>query len=254
MPRSVITIETITSNLIDLLHNDLYLGSLREEKITDTICFDCNMWVNGYSDNEDNILIEPIRDSVISKLISIKDYLNTLLKDKSIVDYGFKSQVQRFLDIVEDLLSKVKSLQCSPYICDNSIMSEFLSVLISTIIQLITILEHMNGLLSYYEYCDCMGSSLFSVLMGKFINSITQLQSYLRDWYNIVMAFFQLMAMLPRGYVASYVPHSTLQVPPFNMPLSHACVPCPPQQKQPIIQRQYVSNNCGCNPCVPFPC
>lgn len=251
MARSVIAIEMLISNLMDLLNNDLYLGSLTSANVTATVCFDCNMWLNGYTDSNGDIVIPPIRTTVISNLTDIQNQLNSILRDKNITDYGFKTQVQRLLDIITDLLSKIASLQCSPYICDSTLVSEFLSTLISTIIQIITILEYLNGLLSYYEYCSCMGNTLFSILMGKFINAITELQSYLKDWYSIVMIFFQYISILPKDYVASYVPKSTIQIPPFNVPTSHACVPCP-IPKQPIIQRQQPCNSC--NPCVPFPC
>lgn len=257
MARSVIAIEMLISNLMDLLNNDLYLGALTSANISDTICFDCNLWLNGYSNSDGEVVISPIRTTVINNLTDIQNQLNTVLKDRNINDYGFKAQIQRLLEIVIDLSSKIKSLQCSPYTCDSNLMAEFLSTLITTIVQLITLLDYLNGLLSYYEYCDCMGNNLFSLLMGKFINSVTELQSYLREWYYIVIAFFQYVSMSQKNYVASYMPRSTIQVPPFNVATSHACVPCP-TQNPPIIQRQQVSNNCNtcnnCNPCTSFPC
>lgn len=251
MARSVTDIEILIINLSDLISNDLYLGSLNAAGITSTVCFDCSLWLNGYKDSDGSFIIQPVRTTVINDFTAVQIELDKILKDSTITDYGFKTQVQRFLEIITNLLSKISSLQCSPYMCNSDIISEFLSTLITTICQTITTLEYLNGLLSYYEYCDCMGISLFSILMGKFINAITELQSYIKDWYDLVIIFFQLTSVMPKDYVASYVAKSTIQIPPYNIPTSHACVPCP-VPKQPIIQKQ-PSCNIG-NGFMTFPC
>lgn len=251
MARSVAAIETLVINLTDLLNDDLYLGALTTAGVTATVCFDCNLWNNGYTD-DGVLVIPPIKTTVLSNLNAVKTELEVIIADPLITDYGFKTQVQRLLDTVNELINKITSLQCSPSICDANIMPDFLAELVMTIIQMIVILEYLNGLMSYYEYCDCLGISLFSLFMGKFINAITEFQGYLGDWNSIVMAFFQLGAAATKDYVASYMPRPTLQVQQYNGPMGHACVPCPRPRPAVQIQRQYG----GCNPnggCTPFP-
>lgn len=174
-------IETLITNLTNLLNDDLYLGALTTAGVTTTVCFDCNLCTNGYKDNV--ILIIPsIRTTVLADLAAVQTELNAILGNEAITDFGFKTQVQRLYDTVAELINKITSLQCSPNICDANIMPDFLAELIMTIIQIISIFEYLNGLMSYYEYCDCMVIFLFSLLMGKFINAITELQTYLPDW------------------------------------------------------------------------
>ncbi len=128
-------------------------------------------------------------------------------------------------------------------------MPDFLAQLIMTVLQLINSLAHLEGLKAYSgETCGCLGSSLFSLLMGKFINGITDLQSQLGDWNSLVMAFFQMGMSASKSYVASYMPNSSIQVQQYSAPMGHACVPCPTPRTRPVIQRQYV-DPCGCNPC-----
>ena len=174
-------IETLITNLTNLLNDDLYLGALTTAGVTTTVCFDCNLCTNGYKDNV--ILIIPsIRTTVLADLAAVQTELNAILGNEAITDFGFKTQVQRLYDTVAELINKITSLQCSPNICDANIMPDFLAELIMTIIHIISIFEYLNVLMSYYEYCDCMVIFLFSLLMGKFINAITELQTYLPDW------------------------------------------------------------------------
>lgn len=255
MARSVPAIENLIAILTNLLNDDLYLGALTTAGVTTTVCFDCNLWNNGYTDDDGTVIIPPIRTTVLNSLGDIQTELQSIMDDDTIDDYGFKTQVQRLLDIVDELINKITSLQCTANICDANIFPDFFAELVMTIIQLIEILEYLNGLMSYYEYCDCLGIYLFSLLMGKFINSITELQCFLADWNAIVMVFFQLGISATKDYVASYMPRSVIQVPQYNGPMGHACVPCPRPKPAMQVQRQYVNGGCSpCGGCTQFPC
>lgn len=240
MARSVTAIENIIAELVKILNKDLYLGALTN--VSEEVCFDCTLWNTGYIDNTDPdnpvTVIPPIKTSILTALTSISTFLEDQLKLETITDYGFKTQLERLLTMVNDLSNKINSIQCNTTCSDIGIMAQLLSTIVLSLTQLLSVLELLNGLLSYMGTCGCIGTKLFDILMGKFINAITSLQCPIQDWYGLVMVFFQYSAMPAKGYVASYMPNQPITPPPMPGPMQHACVPCPPRPQAP---------NCGCN-------
>ncbi|MGL5378399.1 hypothetical protein [Clostridium sp.] len=249
MSRSVPAIETLVNNLTTLINKDLYLGALNDHNITATICFDCSLWNVGYVDNTTTpptVIIPPIKTTISDLLDDMISFVTDELSDASITDYGFKTQLERFLDVLRDLKNKINSIQCNDVCSDITLTAQLLATLVVSILQLVAIFEVINGLLAYIDTCGCIGSKLFELLMAKFVNSITDLQVIMQDWYGIVMTFFQYSAVTAKSYVASYMPRQQIIPPPMPTPMGHACVPCPPKPPQPCAP-------CGSNNCVPYP-
>ncbi|MGL5378398.1 hypothetical protein [Clostridium sp.] len=235
MARSVAAIEVLVSDLVQVMNKDLYLGALTDNNITTEVCFDCSLWNNGYVITTGTVpqtIIPPVKTTVSGILTDIVGLLNDELSDSNLKDFGFKTQIERLLTIIQDLQNKINSIQCNNTCSDVTLTSQLLATLVMTVGQVLTILELLNGLLSYIGTCGCIGSKLFDLLMGKFINSITDLQGLMQDWYGIVMTFFQYSAMPSKSYVASYMPRQQIAPPPMPNPTGYACVPAPPQPRQ----------------------
>ncbi len=246
MARSVAEIVTIVNELVDYLNNDVYLGAMGSS--TTQVCFDCTLWNDGYQDPlaTPPINIPPLKTTISGILDQIIVFLEEQLVNPAITDYGFKTQLQRFLDIIKDLKSKIAAIQCEGPCPDVTLLAQLLTTLVMTVTELITTLELLNGLFAYLGICGCMGSKFFELMMGKFINSLSVLLCTVQDWSALVMTFFQFQAIPAKSYIAAYVPKQPLPVPP-PQGVGFACVPCPPKPQPINIQQCGVPTNC-----VPF--
>ena len=250
--RSFPALELISINFSNLLNKYLYFGILEERGIEADVCFDCTLWNEGfyYDDPDDDpdagpeLIIPPIKQTFINYLTELEDALNEILSDEEMVDYGFKTQIERLLTIISDLKNKVSTIQCKEVCGDITIMSQLLNTLVISITSLIVIIEVVNGLYAYFNACGCIGAKFFELLMGRFINAITDLQAIMQDWYTIVMTFFHFASLSTKSYVASYMPRPAIPMPQPQLNMSHACVPCPPRPPQPCPQP---------NHCTPYP-
>lgn len=242
----------LTDELIDFLNEDVLLGALDDKNIEYEVCFDCHLWIKGFSmppcnPNPESIIIPPISSTFISILNQIEIFLDAQLSNLNCKDFGYKSQIERLLWLVRDLKNKVEAIKCVDPCNDSNIIAVLLSTLIQTILLLVTILEYINGLISYSFNCGCTSVKLSEILMGKLINSITELQALLQDWYGIVMTFLYYSSSSTKPYIASYVPKQPISVPRQTGQMYHACVPCPPKP-EPCPPPNYPPNNCP-----PFP-
>lgn len=243
----------ISAQLIDFLNNDVLLGALEENDIDDDVCFDCGLWNKGYSvlkcdSSKSSLIIPPISKTFVFILNEIEIFLDSQLCNVNCRDYGYKSQLERLLYIVIDLKNKVEAIPCVDTCNDSNIIAILLATLIQTILLLANILEYINGLIAYSENCGCTSIKLTEILMGKLINSITELQALLQDWYSIVITFFFYSSSSINPYIASYVPKQPIPIPRPTGPIHHACVPCPPPRPEPCPPPNYPHNNC-----TPFP-
>ena len=248
MAKSVPAIEALALQIVNFINQDLYLGKLVTLGVTTEVCFDCSLWTEGYTYNDPTngptLVIQPIKTTINSIFTNTITVLQNALNDQNDTDYGFKTQIERLLTIVKDLQNKINSIQCTDTCSDITLLAQLLANIVLTMIRLLAAMEYLNGLLAYMGTCGCMGGNFFEILMGRFINAITDLQPVVQDWNNIVLAFFQYSAMSTKAYVASYMPPTPIQVPQMNQgPMQHACVPCPPR---PIVQPQV-------NNCTPYP-
>lgn len=236
MPRSVTDIEILVNNITVFINKDILLGSLNDTE--NNICFDCELWNRGFS------TIDPISKTFVSLLSDIEVFLSKIISNQQLNNFGFKSQIDRLFSMIRDLKNKVLAIVCID-VCNDStnIISHLLYTLIQTLLVLVVILENINALLSYIDPC-CCSPIVFDLLMGKLINSITDVQLLLKDWYSIVMTFLHYSTMSTKPYIASYVPKQPIMPPSPSSPMSHACVPCPPTPCQPKPS----PNNCTTYP------
>ncbi|MGL5316631.1 MAG: hypothetical protein ACRC92_25460 [Peptostreptococcaceae bacterium] len=238
MARSVTALATLTQDMVDYINNYLYLGAIPDTDTT-TVCFDCDLWNNGYSNESGIELIPPIKTSIDTLLASIITELNTLLASST--DYAFNTQIERLISVITDIKNKIGAIQCQDACGETTLLAQLLVSLVVLLTKLIDSVEYLNGLFAYYNACSCMGGSFFEIMMGRFINSITCIQPLVLDFNNIVMSFFQLSTIAAKSYVAAYVPNAPVIVPQPNQgPMQMACVPCPPRPPMPCPP----PNNC----------
>ncbi len=251
MSKNIICIDTLAEDFLKFLNNDVLLGALDDKDVDYGVCFDCNLWNNGFICKSEGLdppttIIPPISSTFILLLEDMECFLKGQLCDFSCTDFGYKSQIERLLSLVIDLKNKVLAIKCVDPCNDQNILSVLLATLIQTILLLIAILEYINGLLTYTGNCGCVSVKLTEILMGKLINGITELQCLLQDWYGIVVTFLYYSSTATKPYIASYVPKQPIPVPQPHPQMSFACVPCPPQPPpRPAHQPQN---------CTPFNC
>lgn len=200
---------TISDRLLLLLENDVFMGSLSNLNIVpNNVCFDCNLYNNGYTHN--NILIiNPIKPTLLSILTDLINNLNSILYSStthSCSDFGFKAQVDRFLNIVLDLKNSINILICDINCCNFNLVSQLFGLLSQTIINLIDITTNIEGALNYCSSnCNTCYNSLDS-FMSNIINKSTALASISNNWRFLTLSFMSCSNNSYKPYVASYVP------------------------------------------------
>ena len=246
-----IYITSLARSLFNFLNNDVLLGSLDDEYDEYDVCFDCDLWTNGFKVNKNDSLvtvIEPLSSTLVSLLKEFEELLKDQMSDSFNYDFGYKSQIERLLNLVTDLKNKVLSITCVVPCDNNNIIAFLLSTLIQTILTLITALEFMSTVSVYFDNCGCTSIKIREIIIGKFINSITDIQCLLQDWYSIVVTFFYYSSTAIKPYIPAYVPKQHIPIPQPNPNLGFACVPCQPTPPPPPITHQPNSN------CTPFVC
>ncbi|MGL5314357.1 MAG: SdrD B-like domain-containing protein, partial [Peptostreptococcaceae bacterium] len=163
-----------------------------------------------------------------STLIGISNSLITLwtqnIIDGEINDLSYKSQLQRLIYSVQNILIRLMNLNIPSEYCNISLLANIVDTLIVYTLDLITILENNDGLIAYYNKCACMGIEFYDLLMGRFINSITMLNQIPYTLNNILSVLFIDLNAINKPYVAAYVPRTNINIPP-NKPLNICCPP-----------------------------
>ncbi|MGL5378403.1 hypothetical protein [Clostridium sp.] len=243
-------IVDINNKIIKLLNENIFLNILPENKIGYNICFDCDLWSNGIiieSDAGKSYTIEPISETLINILIEVECNLQSQLRDQNLMNFGYKSQIERLLCMIIDLKNKISAVRCINICNDSSnILSHLLHTLVQTLLSLMNILEVILALISQINNCCCSTVIVFDLFMGSLVNKITELQVLLRDWHMLVINFLSYSSPSTSPYIASYVPKQPIIPMQPAMQNAHACVPCPPNQNTQFINHP---NNCNLNPC-----
>ncbi len=221
-------LNKIIYSLLDFLNEDILLNKLINTDLEDKICFDCKLWNEGltYCSDDIQIKIHPVKSHFLKLLNNIQCFIKNELCNYDNNDYDYKSQIDRFLCVITDIKNKVASIICTNSCSNIHILSVLLTTLIQTILNLVTTLENLNTIFCTYSSkhsCFCVNSNTFKIFMGLFINSITKLQTLLRDWYVVTVTFLSLSTPSPKSYVASYVPKSYIYNPISPSPLKHIC-------------------------------
>lgn len=220
--------EYIPYKLVKLLNSDVYLMALEDTNITDNVCFDCTLWNEGYI-SSGIVIIPPIKMSLISILTEMLNDLQNILNDNNLNqpcnDVAFRSQVDRLVAIINDLMNKVTALDCSTTRCNVALSGPFLSLLSQTLDTLITITSTLDGILGLCSNNCSNCNSSFNNLIGIFINSTTSLSNLLGAWNNLVLSFMSLGNLVPKSYVPAYMPPTRITTTKNNFNNGFICPP-----------------------------
>ncbi len=216
----------IPYQLVHLLNNDIFLMGITDAGLTVNVCFNCDLWLNGYT-HMGELIIRPIRSAFIDIIDQFIAQLEGILASTSSTECGspaFKSQVDRLLVALKDLKNKIMNFECIVS-CDINLYDHLLELLSQTIDLLISLSSLVNGFLELCKNnCPCVNS--FSLLMGQFINLTTLLYSTLPDWNNLVITSVASNSYSSKPYVPGYVPNQPLNIPQNNYyPNRFTCPP-----------------------------
>lgn len=202
--------DSIPSRLLDLLENNIYLRNVKKLQLPINICFDCNLYNNGYS-YDGSIIILPIKTTFISILDDLIYDLTNMINlndDTNCSSYAFKSQLDRYLNLLIDLKNKVDSIVCDDSNCNSSLIHNLLDLLSKTIIYLINVSVNIYGASSYCEL-DCFNcTSYFDIFMRFIVNNTTLLYNLSTDWGNLSMSFMYSYSNYQKSYVPIYIPRT----------------------------------------------
>ena len=196
----------LSYKLLKLLNENIYLLNT---KSYDYICFNCDIWTNGYIDKSKNIEIMPVKDSLIKLLDELIEKLNDILVNtvyRNIYNNnGFKAQVDRFLYVIKELKSKIRAISCRDS-CDNSIYSYFVSLLSDTINALVRAYSLLDALVYPSEkHCTNCNKHL-EYLMPIYVNTVSYLQEISKSYNSLLVYFTQIATMQDKSYNPVYFP------------------------------------------------
>lgn len=144
--------------LLELLHQDIY--SLSCDSLKDTVyaIYNCTA-----------ILVEVLN--------MIKSVWSDELNSGKIDDLGYKAQLQRLLYALDISISKLTNVNMISSSCNVSLISNLIYILTEYILNLLSIISDKEGLSSYYNKCGYTGCEVYELIMGRFINNITILET-----------------------------------------------------------------------------
>lgn len=171
--------------LLELLHQEIY--SLNCDSLKDTI----------YTiSNSTTILIQVLN--------MIKAVWSDELNNGKIDDLGYKAQLQRLIYAIDISISKLTNTNIISSSCNTSIVSNLIYILTEYILNLLLIISDKEGLYSYYNKCCYTGCEVYELIMGRFINNITILESINTNLNSLLGAIYSSSNM--KNYIPIYAP------------------------------------------------
>ncbi|MGL4913183.1 MAG: SdrD B-like domain-containing protein, partial [Romboutsia sp.] len=171
--------------LLELLHQEIYTSNC--DSLQDIIS----------SINNSNMIL-------IGILNTIQNVWSQELDSGKIEDLGYKSQLQRLLYTVNFTISKLMNIILYPNLCDIQLLSNILYTLTEYILNMVCLISDKEGLYSYYNKCTYFGSDVFELIMGRFINNITALESINIRLNSLLGVLYSTSSN--KNYIPIYVP------------------------------------------------
>lgn len=193
--------------LLDVLNDDIY--SAPSDSLKDMI---------NTINNANKTLIE-ISNSLIG-------FWSKEIANKEINNAAYKSQLQRLIYIVQNIVAELESLKIPSDYCNANLVANIMDTSIQYTLDLMRVVENDDGLNAYYDKCSCTGAEFYNILMGKFINSITRLDGVSYTLNDILRALYADLNYTNRPYVAAYVPNPKINTPPYKQ-MNICCPPDP---------------------------
>lgn len=208
---SLISITDANKNV-----NDIFAGLTRDiqililELINDIYNMDC-------STNQS--IISSIND-FNSEFLMILGYMVddcvVILNDNTIQDYGYKTQIVRLKEILENMILIQSSIVFSEDFCNAYMESNILITMIESLLSLLSIIEWIYGIDAYSDKCMCKGNIVYEIMVGRLINCITNLNIIINSMKAITSALMQNSSNNTKPYTTIYVKSMPINSKPIQ--------------------------------------
>ncbi|MGL4912109.1 MAG: SdrD B-like domain-containing protein, partial [Romboutsia sp.] len=178
-------------------------------------------FLNIDCDNISNSL-SSLRDEFILILDLIISSIQTSIKNTT--DYGYKSQLSKLIDIINTIKAIMTNLLITDS-CDFNFIAQLIFILIEETLLLLKIVYTMEGLDSISTRCKCLNSTAFDILMGSFINTITELEKNITSMNSLLQWSFRNSYKMSL-YSPTFMPKNTIIPKPINTQTGFYCGPC----------------------------
>ncbi|MGL5316635.1 MAG: hypothetical protein ACRC92_25480 [Peptostreptococcaceae bacterium] len=164
-----------------------------------------------------NILVEINCDSSVNSINSaVEEYKNILLSIKPYIlnqlsgtspDFVYKTQLSRLLEIINYMINILPNLNIKAACISNIALANILFWLYENPIELINILNILNGLIVLNPDCRCISNAIFALFIGKITNYITVFQSSINSLVKLInVVILTDSNSYIKSYDASYIP------------------------------------------------
>lgn len=172
--------------LLDILHYDIFT-------------MDCDLIEKIISS------IYKIKKDLITVLNLLSEKIKESLSSNHIKDMAYKAQLERFIYSIENILTKLSSIQLPNNYCNTNVILNILYILSEYIIYLIKNVEYNKGIEVYYnkDYCNEM---YYQSLVYRFVNSIRELDYITNDLQYIMSIMYIDINSYYKPYVPVYTP------------------------------------------------
>lgn len=144
-------------------------------------------------------------------LVAVISYILAQLNNSQEIDFGYKAQLSRLLDLVNYILQLVPYMKVNN-ICNNDISANIIAWLLEDSLLLVNITEIMDGISAVNMCCLNKNNALINRYMGRLINMITKLECTLKELNEIInyVMYINTNTNINRSYVAAYVPNTCI--------------------------------------------
>lgn len=201
--------------------------------------FSCSDW-----DTIKTLLLTDSGEGAPGYLTMLCETLDCILTRVGCLDYGLKSQFERFKCLCNSLKAKLLCICCHDSCKD--ILGDFLCLLLQIFTQLISAISKAASIVLYCECakteCKVVAESFFNCIVCDFVNDLCELDKLVNELSSIVVAFSICDSPICTPcYTATCAPRKVRPVCPPN--LVHG------GPKPPYGQMGTHHGGCGCKTC-----
>lgn len=152
--------------------------------------------------NSINNAVEEYKDI----LLSITPYISNQLSN-TYLDFAYKAQLSRLVEAINYIINILPNLYIKDTCFYSITLVNILFWIYENIIDLINILNILNGLMILNPDCKCMTNAIFTIFMGRITNFITIFQAStnsLVQLINVVLLANSNSSI--KSYASSYIP------------------------------------------------
>lgn len=194
---NIIPGNIVIQNQVNLDNNVINVKQLLEFINNILLEINCDNPVNSI-----NIAVEEYKDILLSIIPYVLNQLSNTYSD-----FAYKAQLSRLAKIINYMVNILPNLYLKDTCNYGITLANILFWLYENIIELINILNILNGLIALNPDCKCITNTTFTLFIGKVTNFITVFQNSINslvELINVVMITNSHSCI--ESYVSSYIP------------------------------------------------